>query len=372
MEKVVSKKVLGSANPIARKFRDLKGAIQGIGCGFLSLIIGIVLIVSSVTSIKENSKLLANTPLQTPQEVENKQEFVKVQAQPSDIEKIEFKFTICENKNCYAWQQTEETFEDFLYLDAKFERFEVVEKTRTETRTRVENGQDIEETVEITEYKEEWVTKNQNTLKPYFSLGAIQINPEKATYKINTLSKTFTNIMISNLEEINTYGQQVSEQVGQTRLVVEYLKPENTIIATGDISSNTISSGEPFIISNKTDAELIETLKTEESAMRWGLRIGAWLLLTIGFSMILAPLMEIVDIIPVLGKFIKFVAFAISAFLSLLIVLILTLLIKYWYLALLLFILIFVGIAFLVIKLLTSKKERKVATDQSKESEVKE
>lgn len=411
MEKVVSKKVIGSANPLARKFRGIKGAFQGIGCGIVSLIIGFVLIISSVTAVKENSKVIEATELKTPTMVEGEQGYVKIHGIPSDVEDIPFTYSIINqnNSNEYIYDdgvnnydyevddyfydsddyydfeydyyddidddyneyndneyttldeknKTIETFSDFLYLDAAFERFEVVEEVRTETRRRVENGQDIEETVEITEYKEKWVKKDSTTLTPYFSLGSIRINPQRASFKLNLQSKTVNNVYIPNLDRINTYGQAISQQVGNTRLVISYIPNNQEMIVAGELSGDQISSGDPFIVSNKSDTELVQNLKTEESIMRWGLRIGAWLLLTIGFGMILAPILEILDIIPFLGKMVKGLAFFVSAFVSFLIVLFVTILIKFWYLALLLVFLLFGAIGFLVFKLITKKEPKK-------------
>lgn len=64
-ERVISTKVIGSADPISKKFRSIKSAFGGIGCGIVLLIVGIVLVYNSVNGVKEYSKIVEALPTKT-------------------------------------------------------------------------------------------------------------------------------------------------------------------------------------------------------------------------------------------------------------------------------------------------------------------
>lgn len=64
------------------------------------------------------------------------------------------------------------------------------------------------------------------------------------------------------------------------------------------------------------------TLETNNVKLTWGLRLGGWLLMMIGFAMILGPFVVVADALPLMGSLVgagaAFVAFALASPLSLL------------------------------------------------------
>jgi hypothetical protein len=356
-ERVIDRKVIGSSNPIARKFRDFTGAIKGVGCGFLLLIVGIVVIYFSVRGVQEHSKTVESLSLQSPTEL-SESGMVKTSGNLATDEPIILEYEKCNNTfGCkYPAPETSKV-EDILYYSAIWERFELVKEVRTETRMKTENGQDIEETVEITEYNEKWVEKKkESNWANNIKLDNIAIQPSKAKIMINHLSLEDDRVFIDGLGELNNYGKEVSSKVGDTRIKISYIPNTlENIIVVGEISNNTISDGDTFIITDKSDSELFESLKSSEKTQRLILRIVAWLALTIGFGMIIAPIMEIIEIVPILGKSVKAFAGFIGAVLSLIIVVAGVLIIHYWYIILILAILAIAGVVVLILKKVNSQ-----------------
>lgn len=323
-EEVVSRKVIGSANPIARKFRDVKSAFAGVGCGFLALVGGLALIFYSVTGVEERSQVIE---LLDPISVENVDE--------GQTNLVEGKLTVNEPL----------IFEDYpelsnlLYYEASYERFEPVKKTTTETRTVVENGQDVQETVEVTKIEEEWVEKQTDTMYTRASIGDYTINLEEIDLILDSEEKAFNDVFIANLESVSIPTDDdeysPSSNVGDTRIVVTYVSvPDASVLVAGEFTSNEVKEGDIYLLTDKSRTDLIESLKSSESTQRWGMRIGAWLLLTIGFGAIIAPIMEFVEMIPIFGNLAKTVAGIIGAILAAIIVFVGVLVVKYWYICL--------------------------------------
>ncbi|MCA9386291.1 hypothetical protein KC717_06625 [Candidatus Dojkabacteria bacterium] len=352
-QKVISRKVVGSAHPVARKFRDIKNAFAGVGCGFGALIIGFILIVTSVTSVKEYSKIVAGLPLQSPEEAQDG--IVKIQGQPTINEPVSTTYQLCKVQDCGAPGESRTTTPS-LYEVLTWERYEIVEETSTETRTVIENGQEVQETVETIEYNERWIEKDRSANWADFQIGTITVLPEGAKTVLETSSTEVPDVHIPNAGIVENFGQQVSDQVGATRLKIEYI-PESTdqLIVVGELTNGTIADGETLIVSNLSNDELVTKLENQEATARLAMRFFAWLLLTIGFGAILAPILEFVELIPVAGKVAKVAAFFISAVFSAFLVLTGVLLLKFWYIFAALGVVLFIGSIILITKHVQSK-----------------
>lgn len=356
-ERVIDRKVIGSSNPIARKFRDIGSAFKGIGFGFVLLVVGIVLVYFSVRGVKEYSKVVEALPMQETT-TETNSGLVKTKGELFSNTPITFEYKNCSSiLGCKQPSLESKKLENILYVSATWQRYEIVKEVRTETRTKTENGQDIQETVEITEYNEKWVDKKTDEKwAGGIMLDNIKLAPENAQIKLNYQTSEDNKVFIDGAGEINNYGQQASSEIGNTRIQIKYI-PNNLkeIIVVGNLSNNQMVDGEPFILTNMSDSELVESLKSSENTQRLVMRVLAWLALTIGFAMIIAPIMEIVEIVPVLGNSIKSFAGIVGAVVSLVIVIAGVLIIKYWYIILALGILILGLIVFAIIKKLSSK-----------------
>lgn len=361
-EKVISSKVIGSANPIAKKFRSIKNAFAGIGVGIVLLILGLFLIFQSVYGVKENSKLVASLALTKATEATvSDSDLIKLQGKPVNVTPVKYEYEKCVTRDCYSWQNTKESLPQALYLKVEKQRFEVVKHVRTETRTTEFAGQETEETVEITEYKEEWVTKD--TIKQWanFNMGSILVEPSDNTKLMtNNTSAEVANIKIDNLGELNNYGQEASSEVGATRLVYTYLPytTESTdFLVVGKLANKTVASGEPFIVTDKSEDQLVKALEDEENLARAGFAFFSWLSVFIGLSMLLAPILEFVSWIPLAGKLAKFVAGLIALITATILVAASWLILKFWWLILIVVIVLIAAAVFLVVKMAAKKPE---------------
>ena len=353
-ERVISSRVVGSSNPIAKKFRSIGNSIKGVGCGFILLVIGLFLIFQSVFGVKEYSKMLAALPLLTTSEATGSQELVKIKGTPDVATPAVFTYEKCADAKCFG-TTTPESTESAYYISVQKQRFEIVKHVTTETRTKDVGGSEVEETVEKITYEEEWVTKESKTLWASFKLdGKIEvIGSDDTSLKVELEEKTVPNIKIANLTPLEYYGQQPSSEIGNTRLIYSYFAqslPAPELIVTGELQNNAIKDGDPFIITNMSDSELIKALGDEENFTRMAYALGSWLLTFIGLSMIMAPILELVNWIPLFGWAAKAAAAAIAFIVATLLVAGSWLFLKFWWLILIILAALIVLAVFLVIR----------------------
>lgn len=362
-ERVISSRVVGSSNPIAKKMRSIGNSIKGVGCGFIMLIIGLVLIYQSVYGVKEYSKILAALPMQEASESMGNEELVKVKGSVDVPTPVEYSYEKCANAQCFG-ETTPSKTELAMYISVDKQRFEIVEHVRTETRTRNVGGDEVEEQVEVKEYNEEWVSKESKVIWADFTLnGKVTVKGSADTkLMIDPVEKEVANVKIDNLSALNYYGQQPSAQIGSTRLVYSYIPltlPAPEFIVTGRMESKTIRTGDPFIITDMTESQLIKALGDEENFTRWAFAIGSWVLTFIGLSMIMAPIIELVDWIPLFGWAAKAAAAGVAFVIATVLVLGSWLILKFWWLILLLTI----ALIALAVYLLAKKRKPEAAKE---------
>ena len=361
-ERVVSTKVLGSSNPIAKKFRSFKTAVSGIGCGIILLIVGLVLVYNSIYGVKEYSKIVAALQLKNAAEVTSNEELVKVTGSVTNSVPLSITYDQCSDKFCNPMLITPVTVGDMFSYDMTKQRYEIIKTVRQETRTKEFAGQETEETVEITEYKEDWVNKETKKAFGQFNLGNIKVEGNETLKpmfsKTEETSKTYNFVKIDNPGIMENYGQLPGPLVGNTQLVLNSVPVLNgkQVIVVGKFENGSIKSGDPFIITTSSDAKLIEALGTEESFQRAALLVFAWLALFIGLTMLIAPILELVNWIPLLGGAAKFVAGIIAFITATMIVLGSYVLMRFWYV----FIILFVVIIVVAIKLVMGVKKKEV------------
>jgi len=361
-ERVISTKVLGSSNPIAKKFRSIKSAVSGIGCGIILLIVGLVLVYNSIYGVKEYSKIVAALQLKNSAEITSNEELVKVSGTVSNTVPLSVTYDKCSDKFCNPMLIKPVTEGNMFSYDLTKQRYEIVKTVRQETRTKEFAGQETEETVEVTEYKEQWVTKDTKKAFSYFNLGNIKIEGNETAKTIysttETTSKTISDVKIDNPGSLENYGQQPGPMVGATQLLLNAVPvlDGKQVIVVGKFENGSIKSGDPFIITTNSEEKLIEALGTEESFQRVALLIFAWLALFIGLTMLIAPILELVNWIPLLGGAAKFVAGIIAFITATMIVLGSYVLMRFWYV----FIILFVIIIVVAIKLVMGAKKKEV------------
>ena len=352
-ERVVSSKVIGSSNPLARGFRRLTGSIAGISSGCVMLFIAIGLIIAAVKAVPDNSRKVEDLKLLTPEEaVAQKDGLVKVEGKPevSAAATLTYK-----TKNEFG-QEVPQTFDQgALYVKAEFQIYEQQKEVTTSTQTVTQDGKDVEQTSEKTETTEDWVTKNTTEKFAVFTMGGITIDTDGIDTRFDLKSSTIESVVLPEGDTPQVY-ENPTDQVGDTRLIIQYVVADEDFIVIGNIDDKEIHGGDVNMISDYSDSELISKLKGEESAMRWVIRIVAWLLLTAGFSSIVGPVLVLTNLIPGVNKIVGCVTFIVFGMLSAGIILLITFAVNYWWLVILCIVLFMALLGGLGIYLLTKKK----------------
>lgn len=363
-ERVVSTKVLGSSNPIAKKFRSVKSAIGGIGCGIILLIVGLVLVYNSIYGVKEYSKMVAALPLKNASEVTSNEDLVKITGLATNSAPLNIDYGKCADKLCNPLLITQQNSGNLFFYDVQKQRYEIVKTVRQETRTTEFAGTESEETVEVTEYNEQWVTKETKKGYGQFDLANIKVvSNETSKIMIEQVSQTIPDVQIANLAPLENYGQAPGPLVGTTQLILNSIPVVNDkqIIVVGKLEGGTIKTGDPFIITTNNDTKLISDLQTEESFQRVAFLIFSWVALFVGLGLLIAPILELVNWIPLFGKAAKIVAGIISFVVATLMVLGSYVLMRFWYL----FVILFVGLIILAIVLIRKSSANKKPAAQT-------
>jgi len=330
-ERVVSSKVIGRSNPLFRGFRKLKASIAGVFGGCVMLFIAIGLIIAAVKVVPDNSRKIEALDVLTPSEAKEQSGLVKVKEKPdvSTVAILDY-----ETKNEYGQEASHSFDKSALYFEAEFQIYEQKKETTTETQTVTRDGKDIQETAEKTEILEEWVTKNEVDNFATFTLEGVEVDTEGISKRFDMQTETIEDVVMPDDEAPVVY-ENPSSQVGDTKLLIKYVSADDELIVIGNMGNEKIDGGEVNMISNYSDAELIDKLESEESAMRWVIRFIAWLMLTAGFSSIVGPILVLTDLIPGLNKIVGCATFTIFGVLSAGIIMIVTFAVTYWWLVIL-------------------------------------
>ena len=350
-ERVVSRRVVGSANPIARKFRKLKGSITGVCFGPVLIIIAFGLLFYG-EKFQRSSKIVEELSLENAEEVTATSGLHKITGVPEVTTPAEAP-----------------EVGNVLYYSYQEQQYQTVEETEYETVTRIENGVEIEETIERVKEVDKWVDITSETKWAEFKLGKYTVKPSGASLKLDLSQKEFR-------EEDGVYYEgSKTPYVDDYRIIVQYLTTDAKLIVVGQISGSTISSGgEVFIITNKTDTELISEMKTAETTLYWVLKGATWLLLTLGLLMMIGPILSLLDFIPIAGQAANCAASILAAIISVGIVIAGTLIIKFWWLCLALSVVGVVVLLAILVMLIAKKggKEEAKSESPAKEEEKKE
>ena len=346
-QKVVSRKDVGSANYFAKKYRGLKDAMGAMCMAPVLIIIAAVLLFYG-EGFHKSSEVVGQLQLQTPEQVAGESGLVMISDKVNIIEPAEAP-----------------EVGEVLYYSFVEEEYQEVEETENEVKTVEENGRMIEETVETTKMVDKWVQKDKGDgVWADFSLGDIAIDPKGAKLVMDYKEKQY------KLDEYDMWEESKvsSPQIGDVRMVVTYLDIDQNLVVVGELMNGKISGGDEFIISNRSADGLISSLKSEETFWYWFIKFIIWLLFTIGFTSILAPILALLDFIPLVGDAARNVAGFVAAVLSLLIVVVATILIKLWWLLLILIVLGAGGLMALLAWILISRKGKSEDQGEKKES----
>lgn len=340
-QKVISREDKGSSNYLARKYRGVKGAI-GAACTAPILILVAVVLLFYSEGFHKSSEVVGQLPLQSADEVAGQSGLVKVGDEVTVISPVEAP-----------------EVGEVLYYSYVEQEYQEVEEIVQDTKTVYEDGREIEETVETTKLVEKWVDMTtKDGVWADFTLGDIEIDPDGASLKLDYKKAEFWADEFGDWVAL-AGGEKRTPELDDERLVVTYLDVEQNLIVVGELANDKISGGDEFIITNKSDSELQSTLENEETFWYWFMKFIIWLLLVIGFTSIIGPLLALLDFIPLVGDAARNVAGLISAVIAFLIVLIASILIKFWWLFLILLVVIIGGMIGVVLYILSKKKDEK-------------
>jgi hypothetical protein len=323
-ERIISETNLGSSGFFGRFGRNFSESLRGVGGGFISVAIGILIIYFTAGST-EYSKIVQELPL-TPAEsvVSSQTGLVKISGKPV------LKAPLVAPKSTTA--------ESVIYYRSTVEEYRKVEKVTTETRTVQKEGQDVSQQVEKKEWIDAWVPKTEPVEKwADFTLVNVSVEPagSEKYFNYKEVSKTETPVSDPNptiISQITYQGKSANAYPAtKIREIVTAVPADQPIIVVGEINSGSIRSGKPFIVSNKSNGELIDSMKSKEKMWYWITKGLAWLFIAGGLTAILGPIFAALDILPGLGGALKSIVFIINGIIAAVIVFLGTLIIEYWY-----------------------------------------
>ncbi len=326
-DNVVSETVLGSSGFFGRYGRGVTDSIKGIGGGFISIALGFAIIYFTA-GMAENSAIVQKLVLTPAENVTTAQAgLIKIAGKPTVTSPLT------------APKSTEKV----LYYKDTIEEFRKIEETTTSTKTVQKDGQDVQQQIESKQWVDKWVDKSDTTNGTKwanFSLGTVQVEPQSSSAMLNakTLFSEEKPVVDPNptvVSQVTYLGKSVnSYPPTKTREIVTGITVDQPLIVIGEVNSGVIRSGKPFIVSNKTDTEILADLKSTEKIIFWVTKGLAWLLIAGGLTAIIGPIFAVLDILPGLGGSLKSIVFLFNGVIAAIIVFLGTIVVQYWYIAL--------------------------------------
>jgi len=346
-ERVVSSKVVKKEGYLSEKWGNLKESLSAFCLAPVLIIVALGLMFYG-EFFHKSSEVVEALPLQQATEVSDNEGLAKIIGDVEVTDVVEAP-----------------EVGDVLYYEYAIEAYEEVEEVETEYRTRVEDGVEYEDEIEKTVLVDKWVDKeSEGPIWAEFYLGDIMVDPTDAKLRMDYEEMILYLPWDEDEWTVIKSSNSVSPELGDEKMTIRYLDTDEEIIAIGEISGGEMTGGDEFIVSNRGDAELIEGLKGEETMWYWVMKFIIWLLLFIGLSSIVGPVLAVLDFIPLVGSAARWVGGVIAAILALIIVVLGTLLIKFWWLWLILIVLL-VG-ALVVILVYYMNRNKKAKTEDKK------
>ena len=319
--RVVSEKMLGSANPVARWGRSSKSTCwDSIGGFFLGILLFFVTFALPYCAAKteKDSKDVAMLDVITTAQAASHSGKALVQGVITPQQQLTVPL-IKDASNVLAFDYTLEHWETWT---------ETHEETHTETR----NGQDVEVTEEVTEEVSGWKVKKQDTQWAVVRLGDINIDPQRC--KID-------------LPWESAYSNEYTRGADKYKETVKIIRGGIDVLLAAELANGQVIAKPDFNrIYAGTKEEFVSQMNREEEASRWGFIIASIVLWTIAFNLIIGPAFILFNILPI--KEIGCAIRGIYTFVSLIIACLLTWItyvaIKYWWLIAILMVVLAVAI----------------------------
>jgi len=184
---------------------------------------------------------------------------------------------------------------------------------------------------------DEWVRVRTDEAWANFSIFGVEVMPEHA-------------IQFFDLEKL------YEKETNGDRQTMFGFAAENPLIVVGEIKNNTISGGDTFAISNKSNDVLEAQLKAAIHSNWWLYKLFSLILLSVGIIAFLLPLLAFLEILQEVGFWGVLTFIGASIGLALLLIAIETLVFAYWFLIFLV-----LGVmAYLFIRIFIKKKRKPI------------
>ena len=300
--RVVSERVVGSSNPVARYFRNLMKSVGGVVLGLI-LFFGSFGVMWYSENFTEHSKVVEALEM----------------SEPTALEEGTVKFEGALEVSEYVY--AEPNYDLALYY-SYFEEFCELE-TYTETEIVTRDGQDIEQTIE--KERNAWVGLTEKPVVEWatFTVGGVNVSPSGAMNRLQ-------------LTEISSEGNFEGGEcvLGSYRHKTMGFVPTDstTLFVVGDYLGGSVSGGETFIITDMGNDALVAKLQAEEKMLFWVLKAVAAFMFAAGLTLIVSPVLMLLNVLPGLGKALQAVVFFVSLLVGIVVVLLATIILKFWWL----------------------------------------
>lgn len=179
----------------------------------------------------------------------------------------------------------------------------------------------------------DWIEVNKEQVFSPFKVGEIEIDSSKAE-------------LAFDLVDIS------EEEAGDTREIIRGVPIQNELVVVGNLKNKSISDGVVFIITNKSNKDLVGSM-THMGTMEWWLyKIGALLLITLGITSFILPILTFLDVFPHIGLAAMGLIMLFSFLVAALLVFIAAIVITFWWL-------IFIIVGLVIILLIRIKSRKK-------------
>lgn len=297
--RVISQRVIGSSNPVARYFRNIVKSVGGMIFG-LVLFFGSFGVMYYSENFTKHSEIIAALPM----------------SESSALTDGQVKFEGPVEVVSYAYAKPD----DVPVLYSSYTEQVCTLEVYTEKQVITQNGQDIEQTIE----KERNVWKGEPMVSwAEFKVGGVPVEPSVAKHRLT----------LKTISQVGDFSSSVCT-IGAIRKKTEaFVSDVNTkLLVVGDYINGKVSGGNTYFISDLSNDMLIAKLQQEENTLFWMLKGGATLAFALGLTLIVSPVLMLLNILPGLGKFLQVLVFVASLLLGLLVVTLSTIILKLWWL----------------------------------------
>jgi len=333
--RVVSERVLGSSNPVARWGRESKSTcMDSIGGFFFGLLLFFITF---------------SLPYCAAQTEKVSQDVAKWDVVTS-VDAAAYSGSALVSGELIAASEITPPIIDvdkpILAYHYSVERFETRYETRTETEIKTIDGQDVEVTTEVEDKIEEWVIVDEDKAWATVKLGGITINPQKCKMDLPWVSK-----------HSDSYTGPTGDEMREEVLVIY---AGATVLLAAQFNDGQVAvESKPYRITTESKDQLVATMNTEEETRRWLFLIGSVVLWMIAFNLMTGPAMIILNIFPikVIGAAMRVVIGVISFIMAAITTAVTYLVVAYWWVIALLM----VGVAVAIV--VTANRDRKADPD---------